>query len=201
MMLFLVVSCKEEHQNDNRTYQDYSTFPVDLEGYLKDKKVYLTSIGQTLDMSDIDELALQTVPDFSYTVDNLLSPDSVENGAVVFIAVGCSIKALTESDITIAEELARARAFQALAKSKKAEIICFHIGGEKRRGTTSDQFIDILFPVSIFNIFLDKSDFDKKLTLICMDNEIHGFMITSILSLDKTIRLLLGDGENQFRIK
>ena len=196
--LFLI-SCKDKEKektkpNDDKTY-DNTIFPEKLKGAIKDKKVYITSIGQSQDMIEYKEVVLDHTNYFEYEMDSLLSASKVEEGSCVLLFVGCSIKALAASELTIDDELSRAKDYVELAKSKKITLICFHIGGLARRGATSDQFIKALFPYSNMNIYLDSGNGDKLLSSLSNDNNIPCFEISSKLALDKTTAILCGKEE------
>lgn len=196
--LFLI-SCKENSKDkpkpdDGITY-DNTIFPVNLKGIIKEKKVYITSIGQSQDMIEYKEVVLDHTNYFEYEMDSLLSASKVEEGSCVLLFVGCSIKALAASELTIDDELSRAKDYVELAKSKKITLICFHIGGLARRGATSDQFIKALFPYSNMNIYLDSGNGDKLLSSLSNDNNIPCFEISSKLALDKTTAILCGKEE------
>ena len=162
-----------------------------MKGYLNNKKVYLTSIGQSSDLEDTEELVLNNLDNFVYEKDLFLKANDLEKDSVVLIFVGCSIKAMASAMTTIDKELDRAKEFVERANKKEISIICFHIGGEKRRGITSDRFIDALFSKSVFNVFLDKSDYDSYLSNLSINNDILGYIITSDLSLEKVFKQLL----------
>lgn len=197
LCLFLI-SCKDNKGNtkiDEDITYDNTIFPEEMKGAIKDKKVYITSIGQSQDATEYKEIVLDNTSYFEYVLDNLLKASDVEEGACVFLFVGCSIKALAASELTIDDELSRAKDYVELAKSKKITLICFHIGGLSRRGATSDQFIKALFPYSSMNIYLDSGNSDKLLSSLSNDNKIPCYEISSKLALDRTTAILCGKEE------
>ena len=134
------------------SYQPSSVLPDEAYGMVYGKRLYLTSIGQAL---DIETLAanLDHYPEISYIMDNELYASEVESGSVVFIAVGCSFKALTESGLTKQSETERAEEFIRRANNGEISIVSWHIGGVARRGSTSDSLIELLFKNSQLALF------------------------------------------------
>ena len=114
-------------QKNNPIDITFDVFPSEFLGIVKDKPVYITSIGQAIDIEDflieVDYLNL-----FEYTHDNMLQPEDVPAGAVVMAIVGCSIKGLTSAHLTLEEEMARSQAFMTKTKNKEITFIAWHIG-------------------------------------------------------------------------
>lgn len=196
--LFLI-SCKDNNKEnitpDDKITYDNTIFPEEMKGALKDKKIYITSIGQSQDMTEYKEVVLDHTKYFEYEENSLLNAKDVEEGSCVLLFVGCSIKALAASELTIDDELSRAKDFVELVKNNKITLICFHIGGLSRRGATSDQFIKALFPYSSMNIYLDSGNSDNLLSSLSNDNNIPCYEISSKLALDRTTAILCGKEE------
>lgn len=167
-----------------------------MKGLAKDKKIYLTSIGQSLEidnfMYDADQLDI-----FEYTYDNELSASSVENGSVVFAFVGCSIKGLGESGITLEEEISRARSLVNACKNGRFSLVAFHLGGVYRRGTTSDRLINIVFASSTFNIYVGSGNSDGLLSTVSISNNIPCYEISNSYTIEETLNYLFGIEDNE----
>ena len=187
-LLFInLIGCKKDDNNViNNTNPD---FPEEMFGKIKDKKVYLTSIGQANDLLIFDDLYKNS---FDYEIDMLLTPDNIDEGSIVFIFVGCSIKALEESSLSLSEERNRANELINGSKNGKYEIIAFHLGGNSRRGSTSDSFIQMVFSSSIFNIFQATGNEDGFLANTSVDNNIPYYVVPRIGALETPLKLLLG---------
>lgn len=195
-ILFTSVSCTENGEKEQPVYKniDYTIFPEDMKGLIKDKDIYITSIGQSSDMNDFKEVVLDNLNLFEYTIDSFLQASEVKESSVVIVFVGCSIKALAASETTIDAELERANEYVQASKNGKITLICCHTGGESRRGATSDQFITVMFKNSQMNIFTADSDNDELLTNLSRENNIAGYEITNSLELEKAMKYLYGVG-------
>lgn len=191
----LLFSCSKKDQVPNHPDVDYTVFPTEVNGIIKDKKIYVTSIGQDSEMIKFQLSTLEKQTLFEYTIDSFLDANNVEEGSVVFLFVGCSIKALTESSVTLEDELERANEFASLSKNKKITLIVIHAGGNARRGSTSDSFIKLMFSNSTFNVFVESGNFDNYLSNLSIDNNIPCYQIASSLSLSDVVVKLYGDNE------
>lgn len=195
LLSIFLISCKKQNvENDPNKDKDieidYTVYPEEMIGIIRNKKVYVTSIGQSSDISEYQEVVLDHIDYFEYEINPLLKASDVEEGSCVLLFVGCSIKALAASELTIDDELQRASEFVSLRQNKKITLICFHIGGLARRGATSDQFIKALFPYSNFNIYLASGNSDKLLSDLSYKNNVYAYEISSNLALAKTTELL-----------
>ena len=112
---------------------------------------------------------------------------------MVFVFVGCSVKALGESGTSIEDELERTSNFMKQLEKKKITMIGLHTGGQARRGSTSNQFIESVFSNSSFNIFVESGNFDGMLTSLSVENTIPCYQIINVTELINTMKLLSGD--------
>lgn len=106
----------------------------------------LTSVGQSTDVA-ILRVALRTVP-VDIDVDETIEAADLGDVRTLLIAVGASSKGLGVAGISTDSELARAQALIDTAKAKGIHIIVLHVGGEARRGTLSDRFIEATVPAA-----------------------------------------------------
>ena len=189
-----LISCKKTDDNldekkEEVTYDD-TIFPNQMKASLKGKKVYVTSIGQSKDIEEYKEVVLNNIDYFEYEVNNFFNASDVEDDSAVLLFVGCSIKALATSELTLDDELARANAFVSKCRRNKITLICIHIGGLGRRGATSDQLIEALFPYSNMNIYLNSGNEDGLLSDLSHKNNVYAYEIASTLELVKVTELL-----------
>ncbi len=130
-------------QVDDPPYEINTVFPSSFEGAASGKKIYATSVGQSYDLATLS--VYMDGVGLTYDRDSLLTADRVETGSVVFLVVGCSVKAMAEFDVTKETELRRAEAFVSRAAKGEITVIAWHIGGVARRGSVSDSLIKYVF--------------------------------------------------------
>lgn len=183
------VSCSNSSSVSTPGTDDFGVFPNELKGIIKNKKIYFTSIGQAIEYEDfiyyVEEMNLLS----EYTAESLLNPNKVQTGSVVFVCVGCSIKGIGETT-TFEEEQQRATRYGELSKQGKFTMIGVHIGGEGRRGSTSDSMIKIVFSSSNLNLFTEDGNTDYLLSSTSLQNQIPCYAMESY---EETFRYLLGE--------
>lgn len=191
-ILFLT-ACNNEINDPLVPDYDYTVFPEDLKGLIKDKKIYFTSIGQSKDIDTFKIIVLDNLENFEYILDRDITINEIDDNSVVFVFVGCSVKALGESGTSIEDELERTSNFMKQLEKKKITMIGLHTGGQARRGSTSNQFIESVFSNSSFNIFVESGNFDGMLTSLSVENAIPCYQIINVTELINTMKLLSGD--------
>ena len=189
-----ITSCSEDNkQNENIPTSDYTIFPEDMKGILKDKNIYVTSIGQDAEMTKFELSTLDKQTKFTYTIDSFLNADTVKDESVIFAFVGCSLKALSDSGTTFDDELKRANDFIDIAKDESTTLIVVHAGGPARRGSTSDVLIELMFSNSDFNVFVESGNFDGFFTKSASTNNVKTYKIQNSLGLKDVVEKLYGE--------
>ena len=123
--------------------------------------VLVTSAGQGGDTEAMDRVLQKA--GIEHTLNATASASEVASAKTIFVVVGASMKGLGAAGVSVEQELARAKAALAGA-SEDAVIICAHIGGEARRGDTSDPFIEMVMPLRDALIAVEGGNADGKLT-------------------------------------
>lgn len=184
---------------DPDTYEPNTVLPAEFGGYLAGKKLYLTSLGQS---GDISRLALQLDGEnIEYTRDNVLFASNVESGSVVFVVVGCSIKGMAESGLTPDTEIARAQKFFERSKNGEIQIVAWHIGGPTRRGYTSDTLIEYVFTRAQLDLFtangnIINGDGNLDLSNWAREGSVPYCQITDFSPIPEILKILTGAASN-----
>ncbi|MDY4032818.1 MAG: DUF6305 family protein [Pyramidobacter sp.] len=102
--------------------------------------VALTPIGQSPDgmMVRVVLRSLKVATDY----EPLMKPESLKDQKVLVAVVGASSKGMGAAGINQEDELARAKALCEAAAGKGMKILVMHVGGEGRRGGSSNAFIE-----------------------------------------------------------
>ncbi|HIT77554.1 MAG TPA: hypothetical protein IAD47_02035 [Candidatus Limihabitans stercoravium] len=202
-----VVACnptEEEKPDDkNNLPIDQAISETSLKDIAKDKKLYLTSIGQ----SDIDvarnllsavglvETTQEEAGDFE--TKDLLTASEVEEGAVVFVVVGASTKGLGGAGTDINKETTRANEFATAASEGKLTIISLHLGKQARRGDLSDGIIEIVEKASAVMLISDDGEgtggnYDGLMGNIAKENNIPAYCYSKATGMVAPLKYLLG---------
>ena len=122
--------------------------------------VFVTTIGQS-DMNVVEQVLKKV--GIEYTADAQLKADAVTGGTVI-MAVGGSNKGLGSAGVDANQEVERGKAIIAQAQSVGAQVICMHLGGTARRGSTSDIMIQPMLEGCNYLIVAGDGDSDGQLT-------------------------------------
>lgn len=191
LSVIAIASCKNNDKNDKPNIENNDIFPSEFVNITKNKKVYLTSFGQSKEVEDLG-LFLYKSKKIDYVQDNKLEIDDVEDDAIVFAVVGCSIKGLEAQNTTKAKEIERCKKFVAAKTEGKITLITWHLGGMSRRGTTSDEIISVALAGSNFSIYVVTGNEDGYLSTTLSENGISYYSIKNITQLEKPINYLFG---------
>jgi hypothetical protein len=122
-------------------------------------EVVLTSVGQSPDATMV-RVVLRRM---KINAENqaLLRPDGLAGEKVLVAVVGGSSKGLGAAGIDKDQEIERVTGLFQAAKQKGMKLLVMHIGGEGRRGTLSDAFIEAAAPHADRLIVVDGGNNDK----------------------------------------
>jgi len=123
--------------------------------------ILVTSSGQGGD-DDTVGLFLNMCNGVQYTSNSSATADDLDSVGTLIVAVGASNKGLGGAGISASDELTRTEELLKAAKEKGITVILSHTGGEGRRGSTSDQFIDAALPYADYMIVVASGDADGK---------------------------------------
>lgn len=159
-------------------------------GLLKNKKLYVTSVGQA---SDSATLAYYVIPfgvDFEY--DNLIHAEDVEAGSVVFLVVGCSSKSMGANKVTLESEIGRSNAFLQRAENGEITLVAWHIGGDARRGALSDIIAENVFSRANYVCFTANGNADLMLSTWADHEGALQCQLDGKPSIDGMLRFMVG---------
>lgn len=210
MVLALTLTVVACNPAEEPTPDDKNNLPIDqaisetsLKDIAKDKKLYLTSIGQ----SDIDVARnllaavglVETTADAEgdFETKDLLTASEVEEGAVVFVVVGASTKGLGGAGTDINKETTRANEFATAASEGKLTIISLHLGKQARRGDLSDGIIEIVEKASAVMLISDDGEgtggnYDGLMGNIAKENNIPAYCYSKATGMVAPLKYLLG---------
>ena len=181
--------------NGEKTPEPVSTVDAvvgdEFSGLCTGKKVYATTCGQA-DLATLDVLledSLETELEL-YTSDEKLVASEVEDGSVVFLVVGGSNKGLGAAGTDVTAEANRASDFASAAKSGKITLVVFHIGGESRRGDTSDPIIKAAAPSANLLLVVESGNSDGYFTSVSEEYNIPLYLFSKAAKLKPSLAKL-----------
>ena len=101
----------------------------------------------------------------------------------VAVAMGASLKGMGAAGINQEEELERCHAMFERATASGAKIIGFHVGGEARRNTIADKYIEPFIPLCDLLVVLEESNQDGLFTKAAEANNIPLIIAADVVEL------------------
>lgn len=128
-----------------------------------DKPAMLTSVGQSADLEMVK--VLLTRAKIAFSTDPVVKAAGLDaSSRTLVVVVGGSSKGLGAAGISADAEMDRAKALLKRARELGMKVIAVHVGGEARRGTLSDAFIELCLPAADYAIVVADADKDGLFT-------------------------------------
>ncbi|MDR7870240.1 MAG: DUF6305 family protein [Tissierellaceae bacterium] len=166
---------------------------VTLNGDLKalEGPVYLTSVGQSADVSMLD--ALMKKVGVEYTFNSTAKADDIKGSKTIIIASGASSKGLGAAGISADEEKARAQEILDFCKAEDITVIMAHLGGVARRGELSDQFADMVMDYSHGILMVEDGNDDGKFSDFAENKNIPITLVNTIADCMDPLKVMFGN--------
>ncbi len=132
--------------------------------------VLITSIGQNPDALMVKVLLTKNKIEFGYSA--LAKVEELSEYKTIIMVVGASTKGLGAAGIDFETELERTKTLIAAAVEKEIPIVLAHVGGKSRRGTKSNQLIDLVGAVASYMIITEAGNEDGYFTKIAEERNI-----------------------------
>jgi hypothetical protein len=130
-----------------------------------DSPAVLTSVGQSADIEMVR--VLLTRAGVQFRADSLVyAPGLTSTDRTLIMVIGGSSKGLGAAGISADDEMRRAQALVAQARSMDMNIIAVHVGGDARRGPLSDRFINFAVPAADYVVVVSTGNTDGLFTTL-----------------------------------
>lgn len=147
--------------------------PAAAAGY--EGPVFITSAGQSPGALMVRVLADQAGLEREY--DATGGPEALEGAKSFIVVIGASMKGLGAAGIDVDDEFARIEALLQRAEELGIPVIAMHVEGAPRRGATSDDLAQLVFPYAEYAIVRADGDDDGFFTNLA--NE-HGVTLETV---------------------
>lgn len=173
-------------------YTNDETKVVTLNGDLMalDTPVFLTSAGQSADVSMLDALLKKVGSEFTYNA--TAKTDELSGVKTIIIASGASSKGLGAAGISPDDEKARATEILEYCKENDVTIIMAHLGGVSRRGQLSDEFADMVLEYTDGIIMVEDGNDDGKFSDFAKEKNIPITLVKTIADCMEPLKIMFG---------
>jgi len=120
----------------------------------------ITSVGQSSDIAIIKAL-LNTKLKLGLEVNPLAKASDLAGAKTLVIVLGASTKGLGAAGIDMGQETERTKALLKAAREQGVQILAMHVGGEARRGKSTNDLIELVVPESQHVVVVASGNKDK----------------------------------------
>lgn len=149
--------------------------------------VFITSFGQSQDANFVNLMAGRAKIERAYKVIGSVNDEALKSSNTLIAVIGGSSKGLGSAGLNVNSEKKRCDEIMALAKKQKKTIIGMHIGGEARRGPTSEAFLPYAGEMD-YMIVKAEGNQDGYFTKLCKDKGVPLYIIENTKELESILK-------------
>jgi hypothetical protein len=120
----------------------------------------ITSIGQSSDIAIVKAL-LNTKLKLGLDANPLANAADLGGAKTLVLVLGSSAKGLGAAGINMDQEIERTKNLLKAAKEKGIRILALHVGGESKRGKSSNDLIELVVPEAQHVVVVETGNKDK----------------------------------------
>ena len=135
-----------------------------------EQPLLITSAGQSADVQIAGVLAKRA--GLSAVLSKKANGEELESIKTVALVIGVSMKGLGAAGSDPDQEKTRVMSLIEAARGKNIPLLCFHLGGETRRGQLTDDFITTFLPSAKLALVVKSGNQDGLFLRICQENNI-----------------------------
>ena len=139
----------------------------------------ITSIGQSSDIAVVKAL-LNTKLKLGLEAKALAQVADLSGMKTLVVVLGASVKGLGTAGLNFDQEMDRAKVMLKAAKEKDIQILTMHVGGEARRGKTTNDLIESIVPESKHIVVVASGNKDKIFNTMAAK---HGIPVAEVPNL------------------
>ena len=131
----------------------------------------ITAIGQSSDIAVVKAL-LNARLKMGLEVKPMAQAADLADFKTVVMVLGASTKGMGAAGLDLDKELERAKALVKTAKEKGLKILGLHVGGESRRGKTTNDLLEIVLPECTHIVVVASGNKDKLFNTLAAKNHV-----------------------------
>lgn len=141
------------------------------ESFLRfEQPILMTSAGQSADVQIGGVLAKKA--GLLATLSKNATQEELLGIKTLILVIGVSMKGLGAAGLDLDQEKTRVKELIEEAQKNGIGILCFHLGGDARRGELSDRMIEACLPHAQTAVVVKSGNRDSLFTKICEKNNI-----------------------------
>ena len=106
------------------------------------------------------------------------------------MVLGASTKGMGAAGLDLDKEMERAKLLVKAAKEKGIKILGLHVGGESRRGKTTDDLLEIVLPESTHIVVVASGNKDKLFNTLAAKNSVPVTEVPNLAAAGDAVKAL-----------
>jgi hypothetical protein len=131
----------------------------------------ITAVGQSSDIAVVKAL-LNTRLKLGLDVKPMAETADLAGVKTLVVVLGASSKGMGAAGLNLDKEIERAKTLVKAAREKGIKILSLHVGGESRRGKTTNDLLEIVVPESAHVVVVASGNKDKIFNTLAAKNHV-----------------------------
>lgn len=149
----------------------------------------ITAIGQSSDIAVVKAL-LNTKLKLGLEIKPMAQPADLADFKTVVMVLGASTKGMGSAGLDLDKEMERAKILVKAAKEKGIKILGLHVGGESRRGKTTNDLLEIVLPECTHIVVVASGNKDKLFNTLAAKNSVPVTEVPNLAAAGDTVKAL-----------
>ena len=149
----------------------------------------ITSVGQSSDVAVVKAL-LNARLKLGLEVKVMAEPSDLAQIKTLVVVLGASTKGMGAAGLNMDKELERAKTLVSAAKEKGVRILALHVGGESRRGKTTDDLLRVVLPESAHIVVVASGNQDKLFNTIAAPYKVPVTEVPNLAGAGEAVKAL-----------
>ena len=189
LLLPLALSCPTDSQAQAKPEAKAEANPqVKLEPKFS-KPGLVTAVGQSSDIAVVKAL-LNTKLKLGLEIKPMAQPADLASCKTVVMVLGASTKGMGSAGLDLDKEMERAKILVKAAKEKGIKILGLHVGGESRRGKTTNDLLEIVLPECTHIVVVASGNKDKLFNTLAAKNSVPVTEVPNLAAAGDTVKAL-----------
>lgn len=152
----------------------------------------ITSVGQSSDVAVVKAL-LNTKLKLGLDVKPTAQAADLDGVKTLVMVLGTSAKGMGAAGLNLDKEAERTKAVVKAAKDKGIAILALHVGGESRRGKTTDDLLQIVVPEAKQIVVVASGNKDKIFNTLAAKGNVPVTEVASLAAAGDALKALFAE--------
>jgi hypothetical protein len=149
----------------------------------------VTAAGQSSDIAVVKAL-LNTRLKLGLEIKPMAAAADLGDSKTLVVVLGASTKGMGAAGLDLDKELERTKAVVKAAKEKGIKILGLHVGGEARRGKTTNDLLEVVIPECTHVVVVASGNKDKMFNTLAAKNNVPLTEVQNLAGAGDAVKVL-----------